>query len=209
MSPLNQNPGKLLSALLVLCLLVPACKKDADPDPTPTSEIEYYFYGSVDGADVVFELKPLGDIEVGNGLSANNNPPDECDVDYSGFIGAYDGYPFFEVEFVNYYIGPCGETNEDFHSLFPPGMYPYFIESPVEGFGVQVKYAGVDEVVYRSSLGDQTGSDFELTASFEADNLFGKYQRIKGKLNCMLYAENGDSIELKDASFSLSLVSFF
>ena len=190
-----------------------ACNPDDDMGPDDTTEpdpdIEFYFNALIDGEPVKLEVTPLSNNNAGISHGGSFGT-DTCKIDYGGFVYNFNtDNPSLSADFNRYYVGPCGQEPDVFPDLFQVGGYPFYQEDQPNIPGVEIGYVDESGNYYRSGLGMQSGASFELTESEPDSNFFGIYQKITGTVNCTLYSELGEQLELTEGQFSFHLQSYF
>jgi hypothetical protein len=200
---------------LALCLFfalfsLNSCKKDSDDSsntPTP-STADFYWQATVDGQAVTIELTPTNNIEMGtsNGGSIGT---DNCIFDYGAYIGPNDPTqkPSADVEFSSFFDGDCGTESSVFNDLFAVKSYSYLAEnSASKGIILRWSDASGD---YSTELGTQSGSNFNITKSEDANDIFGYAQNITGTFKCTVYTETGAKKEITNGQFRLNYRAWF
>ncbi|MCC7505640.1 MAG: hypothetical protein IT259_10075 [Saprospiraceae bacterium] len=197
-----------LLLFLTLFLAFTACKKDKNDDDQNTSDAEFYILGKVDGESFRLEATPTNDIEMSTSNSGSIGTPN-CVFDYGAYLGAFDQnvFPQSGIDFISYFDGDCADEETLYNDLFPTGAQA-FLNEAVGGKGVQVVYIDASGF-YSSAKGAQSGAQFTITKSEEANDIFGLSQTITGTMKCTLYDEFGNKKELTDGSFRLNFRSYF
>lgn len=185
-------------AMLLGILLFSNCKKDNNPDNV--SDAEYYFYGKLDGQDKLFEVEATGDVQLVNSIDGSTGP-DLCTFSYGCSIGTFDPVeaPFFEVYFPDLFDGLCVNIDDDFSGLYHTGNYAFGDQTGQ----VLIRYWDGTELWTSDPVGQQN-AQFEVTASERQETIFGIFQKVSGKANCLVFNSNGDSQKLEDVQFVLS-----
>ncbi len=192
--------------LLISLIFVSSCSDEPDEDddlmpPTAT----YYFQAEVDGAAVNFAQGVdnffVGILE-GNTFDANNNVQAETGATMNQVIfegGSIQPAPFVSINIYKTFPGQFEADYSDLLTIFELSEYPYSIDSQGND-GVYINYSPDGITNYSSEWGAQTGSTFNITEFIENSGSESAYI-FKAEFECMLYDEDGNSIELKSGLY--------
>lgn len=216
-----------MKKLILTTLIVPlffSCKKDEPTPVTPTPKtptpVSSYFIK----ADVNSVLWEANDGQNGCRIASStgkniNSQTSTLTVSYgAGFYqdalngtitsplnGSVDiSYEGNYMTFAQYY-----DNDDAFRSTFTTGNQAFFNSTSPNTPGVEVVYFDNNQNEWHSSLGDQTGSTFNVTSNEAAsDNIDGAYQKVKGTFTCKvyLYSDPTQSKTITTGSFYLAFL---
>ncbi len=195
--------------LLVSLLVWQSCKED-DPAVQLT---EFHFTARVDGDSLT--VIDQSTVPGGLGYYADKDSIGidgvNCIVSYQSQFRDIANVSFQGVFFTfnRYYNGECAKEPEDFRTLFQPELQPVADGEGVRGWIFQ--YRDDAGKLWSTLKGDQSNNRLEIksTESITDDARFGfKRQKITGTLNCSVYDDNNNSLEISNGKFSIYIASY-
>ena len=198
--------------IAVVLLVFSSCKSDDESSLTPTGEIKtYHFSGEINGSeerkvflDNAYFLSYNGDCEQ-NGQEKWFDF--EVRLYQDGFLDI-DEISKEEIllEFRDYFHNPGGQNDmELFHSVFQTGKHS-FHEGTGSNPGVIVSWIDENEQTWSTQNGPQVGSSFDVTYSTDTTSADGTaLHAVRAKVDCTLYNNNGNGIEVTGGSLFLPL----
>ena len=184
--------------MILASMLALGCKKDK-----PELNEKYYFTGTIDNNPVHWELKATSDPAINSGDTSKyiSTPhyfytqwgfdcmTTDCYDDAAGTL-VRERYHSNAIEVL--YL-QAAKTNDltQLKPFFAPGSKPYGIERTSlytqTQNGILVKYTE-NGIVWRSELGDQTGSTFESVEFKEPTTNKDRYSNVwKARFSCKVY----------------------
>jgi hypothetical protein len=111
---------------------------------------------------------------------------------------------YFKVEKGTlYYVGTLDDNA--FANFFKPGTYPYSPTGKYPMNGIKIVYFDSQGNDWSSDYapGTQTGSNFTITASSDATQLFDKTMKVSATFNCKVYNQQGQSKTITNGKMTL------
>lgn len=181
--------------MFVSVAIFSGCKEEPTATPAESFDItaEPKFSATIDGSSVTFtnntSLISISNAAiVGNGSGGNGGSSFKFGCDFSNTQGTQA----FNITKGTILVPWGGNYEQDqFETFFKAETVPYTVNRQ----GMELSYLSKG-VVYRSDLGDQTGSSFVLQA-VDYKEVEGEYNvKFAATFNCTLYDEDGNSIEV-------------
>ncbi len=204
MSHLKENLYTSILALSLIALI--GCKKQ-DPvvNNNPNTPSGYYISYDLDGTSHVEENGVAGfqlSFSNSKNVSAQNNTINASPG--SGFYNFSDQTaPNSTITFENNlfvlsdYSSQQGNIDA-LNAIFTEGSQSY------DGTADFVKLSYNSSTSWKTSLGTQTGSTFEVTTSTSSTNTLGEAEQdVKGTFKCTVYDGNGNSKSVDNGKFHL------
>lgn len=184
---------------------------------------EIYITGVFNGESIVIQTGTSDNYlpGVGSGFTSLNYEENNCIIGYKGTVASslpFNELPLSSVSFDYFYDGECDNTNESsvFNSIFANGNYEA-IEAEgglLQGMHFEYYPIGFEGVWYTTAIGDQSGSQFEITNSESVNYTLNSgfvvhRQIVEGTFNCTLYDTSSNLIEVTNGTFRVLVRQFF